>query len=368
MRKIIYFITLIAIIGLSNIVNAQTSIANGNWSSPSTWGGYPPTPGSTVVINHNVTLDMDWGYTSGSITINVGGALNGIIPMRGLSISGGAGALTVNGTLNIARVALFSGTIINNGTFQNDSLYITAALTNNLGATINASQLMINTNGTLNNNGSIVSSDFLNVSTVTNTGTITTSDFMNSKSFTNSAAGEITTVDFLNSDSLANPAVFTNNGRVTVSHDWANIVVASSQINGSGKFCIQHNTYNSGAMSGTFDFCDQTGGNVDLNIGTIAGTITYCQFSCATGINENLSNTFINLYPNPSKGIFTIELKDINAKNVIEINNVLGEKVYFADISAEKTEIDLSSEMKGIYFYQIKSEKEIISAGKIIIE
>ncbi len=366
MRKTIYFVTLFALFGLSNSISAQTSVADGNWSSPSTWGGTPPFPGSTVVINNNVTLDMDYGYTSGSITINASKALNGNIPMRALAISGGT--LTVNGTLNVARVALYSGTITNSGTFQNDSLYVVTSLTNNSGATINASQFMVNTGGTFNNNGSVVSTNFLNVSTTTNTGTITSSDFMNSKSFTNSTTAEITAFDFLNSDSLASSAVFTNNGRVTVTHDWANIMINAALVDGTGKFCIQNNTYNSGAMSGTFDFCDLSGGSVDLNTGTIGGTITYCTFSCSTGIKEDIANSDINLYPNPNNGVFTINFKNPDAKKIIEIYNVLGIKVYSANLGTEKTEIDLNTENKGIYFYQLKSENEIISTGKIIIE
>lgn len=357
-----------AIVGLNTKTNSQTitSVANGNWSSSGTWGGTQPYPGTTVVINHAVTLDMDYGYNSGSITVNSSGALNGNIPMRALAVSGGS--LTVNGTLNIARVALYGGTVTNSGTFQNDSLLDGTSLTNNSGATINATQFMINTGGTLNNNGFVVSTNFLNVSTVTNTGTMTSSDFMNSKNFTNSITGEITAFDFLNSDSLASSAVFTNDGRVTVTHDFSNIAVNSALINGSGKFCIQNNSLNSGTMSGTFDFCDQTGGNVDYNTGTIAGTITNCTFSCATGIDEDLNNLSVNLYPNPSNGIFSINLKNTHTQKVIDIRNVLGERVYSANLSDEKTKIDLSTEKKGIYFYQLKTENEIISTGKIIIE
>ena len=357
-----------AIVGLNTKTNSQTitSIANGNWSSTSTWGGTPPYPGSTVVINHTVTLDLDYGFATGGITVNSSGALNGNIPMRALAVSGGT--LTVNGTLNIARVALYGGTVTNSGTFQNDSLLDVTSLTNNSGATINATQFMINTGGTLNNNGSVVSTNFLNVSTVTNTGIMTSSDFMNSKTFTNSTTGEIMAFDFLNSDSLASSAVFTNNGRVTVTHDFSNIVVNSALIDGSGKFCIQNNSFNSGTMSGTFDFCDQTGGNVDYNTGTIAGTITNCTFSCATGIDEDLNNLSVNLYPNPSNGIFSINFKNVNTKKIIEIYNVLGERVYSTNLFEEKTEIDLSTEKKGIYFFQLKTEKEIIKTGKIIIE
>ena len=364
MKRIINIITLLAIFGLSITANAQiTSIANGNWSNPLTWGAYPPTPGSTVVINHNVTLDIDYGYTSGSITINASGALNGNSPVRVLALSGGT--LTVNGTFNVARVGLFSGTVTNSGTFQNDSLYNTASLTNNAGATINASQFMIDIGGTFNNSGSVVSSNFLNVSTVTNSGAINSNDFMNSKNFTNTTTGTITVNnDLSNTDSLASPVVFTNNGSVTVNVDWDN----TELVNGSGKFCIQNNTSNSGTMTGTFDFCDQTGGNIDINTGTIAGTITYCAYSCFTGVNENINNSIISVYPNPNSGFFSIFIKNITANMKVELFNIMGESIYSKQVNSEKADIDLSKHAKGIYFYQMKNEKEIINTGKIIIE
>lgn len=365
MKKIIYIITSLAIFGLSNSTKAQTvtSVADGDWTSPTTWGGPSPMPGFTVIINHTVTLDIDYGYSSGSITINSSGTLNGNSLMRALAVSGGT--LTVNGTLNVARVALFSGIATNSGTFQNDSLLNATSLTNNSGATINAAQFMINTGGTFNNNGSVVSTNFLNTSTVTSSGAITSYDLMNSKSFTNAATGAITVNhNFLNSDSLASPAVFTNDGSVTVNNDWRN----TDQINGSGKFCIQNNTNNSGTMSGTFDFCDLTGGNIDLNTGTIAGTITYCLYSCSTGMNENLSGSIINAYPNPSSGVLSIIIKNVSANVEVEIFTMLGESIYSIQINSEKADIDLSKQAKGIYFYQIKSEKGIINTGKIIIE
>jgi len=364
MKELIYLILLLSIFGLSNKVNAQTSVANGNWTSPTTWGGVPPTPGSTVIINHTVTLDIDYGYSTGSITINAPGTLIKNSPMRALAVSGGT--LTVHGILNIPRLALYSGTITNDGTFQNDSLYDATSLTNNSTGTINATQFLVTTGATFNNNGgAVVSTNFLNIATASNSGTMSSYDFMNSKSFTNSTNGQIhATHNFLNSDSLASPGVFTNNGKVTVDNNWRN----TDQINGSGKFCIQNLTSNEGAMTGTFDFCDLTGGSIDLNTGSVAGTITYCLFSCSTGINENNNNSFINLYPNPSDGKITIEISkgdDINA-NQISIYNSIGSLVWQNSNSEALINIDISSFQKGIYFLKVQN-KNNIHTEKIIV-
>ena len=363
MKKTITFLTLFAIFCLSNTSNAQiTSTANGNWTNPLTWGGTTvPTPGSIVIINHIVTLDIDYGYSSGSITINNTGAINSTVPMRGIVISGGT--FTNSGTFSIPRVALFGGTIVNNGAFDNDSLLVQTTLTNNSSGNINATQFMINTGGAYTNYGTTVSANFLNKETTTNYLSMTSNDLLNSKIFNNEAAGTIIIANnFLNSDGSSNTALFKNDGKVKVNNDWRN----TDQISGSGKFCVQNNTKNEGNMTGTFDFCDQTGGNIDLNTGTTAGTITYCNFSCNWGINDDVNVSEINPYPNPSNGVFTFNIK--SDKLEIEIYDIIGSRIYYSNISSQKSEIDLSKQAKGIYFYQIKNEKAIINSGKIVIE
>lgn len=355
------FFALLIFIGIGNLHAQTTSVANGNWTSPSTWGGMPPTPGSTVIINHTVTLDLDYGYSTGSITINGTGTLNGNSSMRALALSGGT--LTVNGTLNIPRVAFLSGTITNSGTFQNDSLFNQATFTNTSNGIINATQFMISTGGNFTNNGTVTSTNFLNIETVNNTSTLNSVDLLNSKSFTNSATGTINiSNNFLNTDSLTTPNLFTNNGSVIVGHDWRN----AGNIDGSGGFCIQNNSSNSGSITGTIDFCDQTGSDLDLNTGSIVGTVTYCQSACSVGVKEISNSESITLYPNPNNGTFTISADIKNS--TIEIIDLLGKTVYSEKPTSLKSEIRMPIQSKGIYLCKIINEKnETLKVLKIII-
>lgn len=349
MKTKVFFSVLFFAICMSSLYSQSTTVSNGDWTSIATWGGAPPMPGSTVVINHTVTLNLDYGYSSGSITINSSGTLTGNSDMRALAISGGT--LTNNGTLSIPRFALFSGTITNAGTIQSDSLLVRATLSNN-GGIIHADQFMISTAGNFTNSGTVVSSNFLNIETVLNSGTMNSNDFMNSKDFTNSVTGVINaTNNFLNADSLATPAVFTNNGIVNVTNDWMN----TDTINGSGKFCVGHNSSNTGVMIGTFDFCDQTGGDVDLNVGTIAPTITNCTSSCSVNIHKNANDNSVNVYPNPSNGIFTVVSNTQSSK--IQVFNLVGSIVYSAQLNSLQTEIQLINQPKGIYFCKICDAK-----------
>jgi hypothetical protein len=95
----------LSILGLTfllicNVLYAQTTVSDGDWTNPSTWGGTLPMGTGTVVINHNVTLDTDYSHTSGTITINASGTLTSSSPGRGFSLNypNGTANLTVDGT------------------------------------------------------------------------------------------------------------------------------------------------------------------------------------------------------------------------------------------------------------------------------
>ena len=92
--------------------------------------------------------------------------------------------------------------------------------------------------------------------------------------------------------------------------------------------------------------------------------------NCATGINSiDLFSAGINIYPNPSTGKFTIEeTKDKIQGTSLEIYNLLGENIYSSQLNSDKTEIDLNKQPKGIYFYQLQSDRKILRTGKIIID
>ncbi|MDA8441493.1 MAG: SBBP repeat-containing protein [Peptococcaceae bacterium] len=84
----------------------------------------------------------------------------------------------------------------------------------------------------------------------------------------------------------------------------------------------------------------------------------------------------IKVYPNPSKGIFNVEMNIKENNTAVEIYNVLGEDVYKSDLlpsygmSGEYNYsgiIDLSKQSCGIYFYRILTETgDLISEGELI--
>ena len=81
--------------------------------------------------------------------------------------------------------------------------------------------------------------------------------------------------------------------------------------------------------------------------------------------NDNLLYDII-VYPNSSNGIFYVKSEIQISK--IEIVNVLGEIIYSAQINSDRAEIDLNKQPKGIYFYQIQSDRKNVKTGEIIID
>jgi hypothetical protein len=308
---------------------------------------------------------MDYAHFSGSVTISATGSLTGNTPMRAfaLNFTTGTASLIVNGSFDVARVPIGPGTVTINGIATIDSLYTAANLTVANGGVLNAEQFMNNTGGVITNNGSIVAINFLNIASTTNNGSMQANDFCNSKTFTNASTGWIEIAhDFSNIDTLATPAVFTNNGVVGVTHDWLNNV----QMNGTGKWCVGGNSWNAGSMTGTLDFCDQTGGNVDLNTGTIAGTITSCVNPCVLSVDEQFNNNQIVVAPNPFNDKTTIQTKGSFNNATLTVVNLQGQVIkQIRNISGQTTTLTSEGLENGVYFIQLSENNQVFWEGRV---
>jgi len=89
----------------------------------------------------------------------------------------------------------------------------------------------------------------------------------------------------------------------------------------------------------------------------------------AIGIENVTKSELIQkeIYPNPNTGIFNIINQDMSRK-YFTIKNILGETILIKQIKDKENLIDLGNQDKGMYFYFIEQEGEIINEGKIIIE
>jgi hypothetical protein len=85
-----------------------------------------------------------------------------------------------------------------------------------------------------------------------------------------------------------------------------------------------------------------------------------------SGITDFSNNKDVSVYPNPSTGM--VYIQSDSKISELEITNVIGEKVYSAEIGNYKTAVDFSRQPKGVYFYKLKNSDKIISKGKLIIQ
>ena len=99
-----------------------------------------------------------------------------------------------------------------------------------------------------------------------------------------------------------------------------------------------------------------------------------------SGVNENDFSNEINIYPNPTSGVFTLDAGRLTTDAQITIYNVFGEKVYemtddrrlttnvqTSVISHRSSVIDLSSRPKGIYFIKATSGEKIYTE-KVVVQ
>ena len=80
-----------------------------------------------------------------------------------------------------------------------------------------------------------------------------------------------------------------------------------------------------------------------------------------TGIDESTSNPIIEIYPNPTNGIVTV---DFNNTNNIKVYNTLGVLVYeekMDQLSEGSKNIDLSNNANGIYIINVSNSKGSIN-------
>lgn len=91
-----------------------------------------------------------------------------------------------------------------------------------------------------------------------------------------------------------------------------------------------------------------------------------------TGIVNNSSpSSGIVIYPNPSKGIFTMQWSVVRGQWSVEVYNVLGQQVFsnYQITKLSNYQIDLSAQPNGIYLYKAESESgNVIDSGKLVIE
>jgi hypothetical protein len=106
-------------------------------------------------------------------------------------------------------------------------------------------------------------------------------------------------------------------------------------------------------------------GSLTVTASTGYQDIFIAKMGTMSGIKEfsNVKDQ-LHIYPNPGTGVFNFKTSTELSK--IEIVNMLGEIIYSSNTTI--SQIDISSQPKGIYFVRAEDKKENVYSGKIILE
>jgi hypothetical protein len=108
----------------------------------------------------------------------------------------------------------------------------------------------------------------------------------------------------------------------------------------------------------------------DMNNGCTSVTQKELFGGCITVglINNKNKDSNVNLFPNPSNGIFNVRLEKANTPTILEIYTSQGTLIKKQTFTTEESILDLSSEEKGIYFIYLIRYENLIEVRKIIKE
>jgi uncharacterized repeat protein (TIGR03803 family) len=109
------------------------------------------------------------------------------------------------------------------------------------------------------------------------------------------------------------------------------------------------------------------------------GNVFKLRTSIVTTMNElKANNGEVRVFPNPNNGVFIIKSSVVSSQSLVEIYNVLGEKVYTASLNPSNggtSVISISLPIgegkggAGVYLYRVITESgELIGEGKLIIQ
>ncbi|MBA3665850.1 MAG: T9SS type A sorting domain-containing protein, partial [Bacteroidetes bacterium] len=95
---------------------------------------------------------------------------------------------------------------------------------------------------------------------------------------------------------------------------------------------------------------------------TVAVTVLSC-----VGINEfNPSAAFINIYPNPTNGMFTVAVEQTGNTVELEVYNILGVLIKKQSAGSEKITANLQDEANGVYFVKLLENGKITHVARIV--
>lgn len=324
------------LIMFSSFATVKTTNSNGSWFDPAIWSPFGvPLMEDSVIINHDVTVTGNYvDFGANWLIVNTNASIIGD------TIFSLHGNLKLYGSMDLNIIAIGDG----DSTLVYGEVY---------------GRKYIPGNPINHNYGAIYSDSLILGEVFDNYGTIDIAMYVSGGlSFTNhtgsalsvsldATLGSVTTNELgaiMEFGSFITSANMTNNGDV-ICDSWSH---GQGVVGGStGRFCINNCFSNFSSIVGTVDICDATSTFCDLNLGTIAGTVTYCAMGACSNLSiAERSEKSLSVYPNPVNDELGV---NILINELFQITNLKGEIVLQGKSEANQI-INVVSLSPGMYF------------------
>ncbi len=132
-------------------------------------------------------------------------------------------------------------------------------------------------------------------------------------------------------------------------------------------------TYTGNGVSGTtFDPSAVSPGDHTITYSVTTGgctdsTSTSINVQVCVGIATPTNDQEFTIYPNPSKGEFTVNVVDFDDNTTLSVVDILGKRLVSRTVTSTITSVNLSRFNKGVYFVKIQSNKGNV-IKKVVIE
>jgi len=105
---------------------------------------------------------------------------------------------------------------------------------------------------------------------------------------------------------------------------------------------------------------------VEITVGNCVDT-SGCENVIISSVNNINSIAGLSVYPNPTKGMVTVNLEKVSDNTSITVYDMLGKVIVTEALISRTTNIDLTGNEKGIYFINIQSDKGNV-VRKVILQ
>lgn len=161
---------------------------------------------------------------------------------------------------------------------------------------------------------------------------------------------------------------FTTEPSFIVEYDPSGNLLCASSLSGAGDDNIGVAVGNSAVYIGGDYLGTTMAVGPDTLIGNVSENIFVASYSCEpSGTNDISENSAVSIYPNPSSGIFSININEISKPLHLYIYDTFGRIILQRELSVSETAIDFGVNAGGMYFYTIAEDQKILKCGRLII-